>query len=155
MQAVPRLCKSATSSPSARAHAGRMHAARHYCRAIHFVSFVVPAIDRPPPTRCRLHPPGRCPKMLRWRSWKPLQGLGLLSTPHATSHTVAKRAHLSSVAASAVETDFSVAVCGAGAVGLSIGKYLSERGLSVCLIEAHDGPGQETSSRNSEGAWGH
>ena len=43
-----------------------------------------------------------------------------------------------------------VLIIGAGVVGLACGAELARRGLRVIVIERHAGPGQETSSRNSE-----
>ncbi|KAK4631946.1 L-2-hydroxyglutarate dehydrogenase, mitochondrial [Fulvia fulva] len=49
------------------------------------------------------------------------------------------------------DADFTHAVIGAGAVGLSIARRLQQvEGASVVLIEKHDMVGSETSSRNSE-----
>lgn len=41
-------------------------------------------------------------------------------------------------------------VVGAGVVGLACAERLSRRGLDVVVVEAHEGFGRETSSRNSE-----
>lgn len=46
--------------------------------------------------------------------------------------------------------DFDVVVVGAGAVGLACAAELSRTGLAVVVAERHAGPGQETSSRNSQ-----
>lgn len=46
--------------------------------------------------------------------------------------------------------DSDVVVVGAGAVGLACAAELSRAGLSVVVAERHAGPGQETSSRNSQ-----
>jgi L-2-hydroxyglutarate oxidase LhgO len=42
-----------------------------------------------------------------------------------------------------------VAIVGAGVIGLACAAALARRGRRVVLIERHDGPGRETSSRNS------
>lgn len=46
--------------------------------------------------------------------------------------------------------DFDAAVIGAGAVGLACAAALGAAGMSVLVIEAEAGPGEGTSSRNSE-----
>jgi L-2-hydroxyglutarate oxidase LhgO len=46
--------------------------------------------------------------------------------------------------------DFDAMVVGAGAVGLSCGRALSKRGLTVLVLEAQNHIGQGVSSRNSE-----
>jgi len=46
--------------------------------------------------------------------------------------------------------DFDAMVIGAGAVGLSVGAELAEKGYSVAVVEQHDRIGAETSSHNSE-----
>jgi len=46
--------------------------------------------------------------------------------------------------------DFDAVVVGAGAVGLACGQALSNRGLSVLVLERQDHIGQGVSSRNSE-----
>ncbi|HRZ86306.1 MAG TPA: NAD(P)/FAD-dependent oxidoreductase [bacterium] len=43
-----------------------------------------------------------------------------------------------------------ITIIGAGVVGLAIAAEASRPGRAVCVIERHDGFGQETSSRNSE-----
>lgn len=45
--------------------------------------------------------------------------------------------------------DFDCAVIGAGAVGLAVARSLSQKKLSVLVVERHPRNGQETSSRNS------
>ena len=46
---------------------------------------------------------------------------------------------------------FLVQVIGAGVVGLAVARRLASReGTSTILLERHEGPGTETSSRNSE-----
>jgi L-2-hydroxyglutarate oxidase LhgO len=49
-----------------------------------------------------------------------------------------------------VDIDVDVAVIGAGVVGLAVAAALAEAGKSVAVLERRDGPGRETSSRNSE-----
>jgi L-2-hydroxyglutarate oxidase LhgO len=46
--------------------------------------------------------------------------------------------------------DIDVLVIGAGVVGLAVAARLAEAGQSTIVVERHDGPGRETSSRNSE-----
>ena len=46
--------------------------------------------------------------------------------------------------------DVDAVVVGAGVVGLACAAELSRSGLSVVVAERHDGPGRETSSRNSQ-----
>src|SRR5258707_15779453 len=46
--------------------------------------------------------------------------------------------------------DFDACVVGAGAVGLACGYALSQRGLSVVVLEKERAIGQGVSSRNSE-----
>jgi L-2-hydroxyglutarate oxidase LhgO len=46
--------------------------------------------------------------------------------------------------------EVDVLIIGAGVVGLASGAELAASGRSVVLVERHDGPGRETSSRNSE-----
>jgi L-2-hydroxyglutarate oxidase LhgO len=46
--------------------------------------------------------------------------------------------------------DFDAAVIGAGAVGLACTAALGDSGMSMLVIEAEGGPGEGTSSRNSE-----
>ena len=46
--------------------------------------------------------------------------------------------------------DVDLVVIGAGVVGLAIARAASLRGADVLVLEAHDAPGMETSSRNSE-----
>lgn len=46
--------------------------------------------------------------------------------------------------------DVDVVVIGAGVVGLACAAALARAGRSVVVLERHDGPGQETTSRNSE-----
>ena len=43
-----------------------------------------------------------------------------------------------------------VLVCGAGIVGLAVSRQLAQEGREVLVVERHDAPGTETSSRNSE-----
>jgi L-2-hydroxyglutarate oxidase LhgO len=43
-----------------------------------------------------------------------------------------------------------VAVVGAGVIGLACGAELARRGRTVWVLERHEAPGRETSSRNSE-----
>ncbi|TQB77363.1 hypothetical protein MPDQ_003001 [Monascus purpureus] len=51
----------------------------------------------------------------------------------------------------ASRADFTHAIIGAGVVGLAIARQLASReGTSTILLERHDAPGTETSSRNSE-----
>ncbi|HEY8430464.1 MAG TPA: NAD(P)/FAD-dependent oxidoreductase [Sandaracinaceae bacterium] len=45
--------------------------------------------------------------------------------------------------------DTDVAIVGAGVVGLACAAVLARRGFGVVVIERHDGPARETSSRNS------
>jgi len=49
-----------------------------------------------------------------------------------------------------MEFDFEAVVVGAGAVGLAVGYALSQRGLSVAVLEREAAIGQGVSSRNSE-----
>jgi L-2-hydroxyglutarate oxidase LhgO len=49
-----------------------------------------------------------------------------------------------------MEFDFDAVVVGAGAVGLACGYKLSQRGLSVAVLEQEPAIGQGVSSRNSE-----
>src|SRR5262245_31927745 len=42
-----------------------------------------------------------------------------------------------------------VAVIGAGVTGLAAARAIAERGLSVCVLERHPRPGQDTSTHNS------
>ncbi|KAJ6056427.1 hypothetical protein N7444_005525 [Penicillium canescens] len=59
------------------------------------------------------------------------------------------RRHFSSTRAT--NADFTHAVIGAGVVGLAAARQLAAReGTSTILLERHDAPGTETSSRNSE-----
>src|SRR5437870_3696474 len=44
---------------------------------------------------------------------------------------------------------FDVCIVGAGVVGCAIARELARHGVSVALIEKHDGPCKETSGRNS------
>jgi L-2-hydroxyglutarate oxidase LhgO len=46
--------------------------------------------------------------------------------------------------------DTGVTVIGAGVVGLAVAKHLAPRHPDLVILERHDRPGQETSSRNSE-----
>lgn len=46
-------------------------------------------------------------------------------------------------------SDVDVAVIGAGVIGLACAAALARRGRSVVILERHEGPGRETSSRNS------
>lgn len=48
-----------------------------------------------------------------------------------------------------MNTDFDVAVIGAGVVGLAIGRHLAEQGVSVVVMERDSRFGQAASSRNS------
>jgi L-2-hydroxyglutarate oxidase LhgO len=48
------------------------------------------------------------------------------------------------------DTGVDVVVVGAGVAGLSCGAVLARRGRAVLVIERREGPGRETSSRNSE-----
>src|SRR5512140_3055496 len=45
--------------------------------------------------------------------------------------------------------DADVVIIGAGAVGLACARSLASAGLSTVGLERHEGPGRETSSRNS------
>ncbi len=45
--------------------------------------------------------------------------------------------------------DADVVVVGAGVVGLACAAAIARRGRSVVIVERHEGPGRETSSRNS------
>ncbi|GAB4264797.1 MAG: NAD(P)/FAD-dependent oxidoreductase [Pararhodobacter sp.] len=47
-------------------------------------------------------------------------------------------------------SDVDLVVIGAGAVGLATARAAARRGAEVMVLEAHDAPGMETSSRNSE-----
>jgi L-2-hydroxyglutarate oxidase LhgO len=49
-----------------------------------------------------------------------------------------------------LDVDVDVAVIGAGVVGLAVAAALADAGKAVAVLERHDGPGRETSSRNSE-----
>lgn len=49
-----------------------------------------------------------------------------------------------------VTPEVDVLVVGAGVVGLAVAARIAEQGCSVLVVERHDGPGRETSSRNSE-----
>src|SRR2546423_14824401 len=42
-----------------------------------------------------------------------------------------------------------VAVIGAGVTGLASARAIAQRGLSVCVLERHPRPGQDTSTHNS------
>src|SRR6266498_5884639 len=42
-----------------------------------------------------------------------------------------------------------VAIIGAGVTGLAAARAISQRGLSVCILERHPRPGMETSTHNS------
>lgn len=46
-------------------------------------------------------------------------------------------------------SDIDVAVIGAGVTGLAAARALALRGLSVCVLERHPRPGQDTSTHNS------
>jgi len=46
-------------------------------------------------------------------------------------------------------TDIDVAVIGAGVTGLAAARAIARRGFSVCVLERHPRPGQETSTHNS------
>jgi L-2-hydroxyglutarate oxidase LhgO len=46
-------------------------------------------------------------------------------------------------------TDIDVAVIGAGVTGLASARAIALRGLSVCVLERHPRPGQDTSTHNS------
>ncbi|MDC0383575.1 NAD(P)/FAD-dependent oxidoreductase [Candidatus Marinimicrobia bacterium] len=46
--------------------------------------------------------------------------------------------------------DFEIVIVGAGAIGLSVAKSLSDISDNICIIEKNTQFGQETSSRNSE-----
>jgi L-2-hydroxyglutarate oxidase LhgO len=46
-------------------------------------------------------------------------------------------------------TDVDVAVIGAGVTGLASTLAIAERGVSVCVLERHGRPGQDTSTHNS------
>jgi L-2-hydroxyglutarate oxidase LhgO len=46
-------------------------------------------------------------------------------------------------------TEIDVAIVGAGVTGLASAGAIARRGLSVCVIERHPRPGQETSTHNS------
>src|SRR5262249_48986275 len=46
--------------------------------------------------------------------------------------------------------DTGVTVIGAGVVGLAVAARLAPRNPDLVILERHDRPGQETSSRNSE-----
>lgn len=46
--------------------------------------------------------------------------------------------------------EVDLVVIGAGVVGLAIARAAALRGVDVLVLEAHDAPGMETSSRNSE-----
>jgi len=50
----------------------------------------------------------------------------------------------------AMDCDFDVTIIGAGIVGLAVAASVARPDLEVCVVERHDGFGQETSSRNSE-----
>ena len=47
-------------------------------------------------------------------------------------------------------SDVDAVVIGAGVVGLAVARELAQGGLSVIVVEAAEGIGTETSSRNSE-----
>src|SRR5205814_3195265 len=51
--------------------------------------------------------------------------------------------------ASAKVTRIDVAVIGAGVTGLASAHAIATRGLSVCVLERHPRPGQDTSTHNS------
>ena len=46
-------------------------------------------------------------------------------------------------------TDIDVAIIGAGVTGLACARAMAVRGLSVCVLERHSRPGQDTSTHNS------
>ena len=46
-------------------------------------------------------------------------------------------------------SDIDVAVIGAGVTGLASARAIALRGLSVCVLERHPRPGQDTSTHNS------
>src|SRR5689334_11422408 len=45
--------------------------------------------------------------------------------------------------------DIDVTVIGAGVTGLASARAIARRGLSVCVLERHPRPGQDTSTHNS------
>lgn len=47
-------------------------------------------------------------------------------------------------------TEIDITIAGAGIVGLAVASFLSDGGKTVLVVEKEDGPGKETSSRNSE-----
>ena len=49
-----------------------------------------------------------------------------------------------------MDFDYEVAIIGAGAVGLAIGREVTKSISSVVIVERHERFGEETSSRNSE-----
>jgi len=73
-------------------------------------------------------------------------GAGLPAVARIGQHGERRRAGL--VARAAWNT-FDVAVIGAGVTGLASARAIAARGYSVCVLERHPRPGQDTSTHNS------